>query len=532
VSISTVRPSVRPVFGLLLLILASSAVAGEPPAMGPTFFSPQMAPDGTLYLWESLDRDGSIWTTDREGGKLTYVAKGHSPSWVDDGTIKFVRSVDDGHQILEQSLYRLELDGGAAVHLAAGDNPDYKPVLMAPAQAAYPDRPLSGKVICIDPGHGSNTGAHSPHTDVFEDFYTLQSAGFVSDYLEMSGAAVRLTRLDNSTNPALSSRVNFSNSVGATLFNSIHYNSASNQAAHGLEVLHRSYVTTSKTQARKIHDRMVEATDLFSRGVKGDKEVLGFYLGVLSSSHNTDRKTLTEGAFLSNAEDSALVDDPVFNEKLSYGIYAGICDMLGVAPEPPVTSNVETLVDSFDGPLVRRWIGAPTEALRLQTPEGDSSAVVLTAQQRRCATLRTGGSVWADYRVTAVLRSLTEGPASYGVMARCGSFEGGRLTGLLLVVDEAGKASLVASMGNPHESVELGSLQLDGQLMAGMWHELTIACRGGVVTASVDGLPLETVQTSATVASVIRYGKAGLYVMAAEGPARVAVDRFTIEPIE
>jgi len=485
-----------------------------------------------LLLWESLDRDGSIWTTDRDGGKLTFVTRGHSPTWVDDGTIHFVRSVDDGHQILEQSLFRLSLEGGVAVHLAHGDNPAYKPAPMAPPTAAYPDRPLAGKIIVLDPGHGKNTGAFSRHTEVFEDFYALQSTGIISDYLERSGATVRLSRMDNASNPSLASRVNFSNSCGAVLFNSVHYNSAANEAAHGLEVYHRAGVTTSKVQASRIHDRMVQATQLHSRGVKGDKDTLGFYLGVLSSNHKTDRKTLTEGAFLSNAADAALVDDPVFNEKLSYGIYAGICDMLGVEPEPHSPAHVQAIVDSFRGPLARRWIGSATDMLRLQTPEGDSAAVVLSARSGRCATLRTGGSSWADYRVTAVMRSLTDGSASYGILARAMPHDGSRLVCFVLAVDDTGKACLVASMGNPHDSVTLGSAQLDGGLMADMWHELTITCRGGTVTASVDGIDLDVEASTANVNAVVQRGKAGLYLMAPEGSGRLAVDRFTIEPLD
>ena len=524
--------ALRPLLiGLVFSFVSFSVVFAAYPDLGPTFFSPQLSPDGTRYLWESLERGGSLWITNDDGEKLEYIARGHSPSWIDNDSIKFVRSVDDGHQILERSLYRYSLEDGVAVHLADSENPDYHCVFSEPK---FHKGPLGGKTVVLDPGHGKNSGAYSKHTSKFEDYYVLQSANVVRDYLERMGATVKMTRMDNSICPALSSRVNFSNSMGATSFCSIHYNSASNEAAHGLEVFYRSYNATSKSQARKVHDKMKEQTGLYSRGVKGDKEVLGFYLGVLSSSHKTSMRCLTEGAFLSNKEDAFKVNDPVFNSDLSYGIYAGLCDMLGVEPLDKTTSEVIEIVDGFTPPIVDGWVGAEVTSVDAETPTSDGFALLMTSTDDVSA-LRIGSMGWKNYEVSATMLSL-DGPAvPYGLVARCSSKnELSTIAYILTFDEETNQATLYASLGDVSSMVAI-----KGQIIANNredeWHEFVIRCNDDEVTASVDGVSLEALEVTSNVqqaiASQIQFGKVGLYLDESKEETRIIIDEFKVAPL-
>ena len=320
---------------MVLVLLVSSTILFAAPAASEKFYSPQLSPEGTLCIWESMEKSASIWISDISGENMKFVTTGHSPSWNEDGTFNFVKSEDDGHVILWQNLYNFDLHHRTTSLIAENsDNPDYTSTIMNIAMNATSQGPLSGKIIAVDPGHGSNSGAYSKHSEKFEDFYVLQSANVVKKYLEASGATVKLTRTDNSVCPALSARVNFSNSIGASAFVSIHYNSAVSESAKGLEVFYRSYNSGSKAYGKAIHGKMLPVSGMNDRRLKGDKEILGFYLGVLSSSHNTDRKSLTEGGFLSNKDDAALIDNLQWNTKLSWGIYCGICESLGVEPLP------------------------------------------------------------------------------------------------------------------------------------------------------------------------------------------------------
>jgi N-acetylmuramoyl-L-alanine amidase len=205
----------------LLVLALAGALHGAPPAL----YSPQLSPDGKTYLWESLERGGSLWMTDAAGAHPTFVVAGHSPSWVNPREFRFVVSRDDGHQIVLQSLYEYDVAEGAASVVAHGsDNPDYHTVVQAAVRSK--GRPLAGKIVCVDPGHGKGSGSKSPITGKLEDEYVLAKSYMVRDYLEAAGATVRMTRFDDSTLPALPARVNFSNAVGADAFVAVHLNSS------------------------------------------------------------------------------------------------------------------------------------------------------------------------------------------------------------------------------------------------------------------------------------------------------------------
>lgn len=498
-----------------------------------SYFSPQVSPDGKHVLWESLARGGSLWVSDPDGNDMTYLVNGHSPSWANGSrSFRFVVSHDDGHQLLWQDLYEYELSS-ATIKMAAvnSGNPDYQTTLTGTwtgSSGSHRAGALAGKTICVDPGHGANSGATSTISGKKEDHYVLIMSYLARDYMEAAGANVRMTRFDNSILPGLQERVNFSNACGAATFNAVHLNSASNASARGLELYYRTKDTVSQAQARKLHDAMVGATGIPSRGVRADKDTLGYTLAVLSDTHKTHNKTLSEACFLTNADDVAMLERTKCLDQWAWGIYAGTSRQLGVEPAPLTTSTVESTLES-GAATNRPWIGGEPIVTSMETPEGDNSAAVIKNAGEAFTALRRGGAIWTDYKVSATLNPLDAG-GRYGLIARSNKAarEGGMLEGYLLVIDEAtGKAALKLSLGKPSEAVTLASATL---AKSRGWRALALECRGTKLTATVDGTTFEWSPPASEAPVALTEGKAGVLVESAS-TARVALDRFAIEPL-
>lgn len=534
-------------FGVALeAMAAASGRAPRPP--DPGFYSPQRSPDGQRVLWECLERGGTVWLSGAGGGEVQFLVAGHSPSWAGAGAFRFVVSRDDGHQLLWQDLYEYALATGdiKLIQVNSG-NPDYQTTLTGEWSGAahQPAGALAGKTVCVDPGHGASSGANSPISGKIEDHYVLIMSYLARDYLEAHGATVRMTRFDNALLPGLAERVNFSNACGAASFNAVHLNSAANVNARGLELYFRSKDSVSQAQARKLHDAMRSATGIPSRGVRPDKETLGYTLAVLSENHQMHNKTLSEACFLTNAADVAMLERTACLDQWAWGIYAGTARTLGAEPMPLTSTSVTATLESFGSGPARGWIGGTPEVVAMETPEGDGSAALVKNPGADFTALRRGGAAWADYRVSATMAA-HEGTAVYGLVARSNKCarEGGLLEGYLLIVDELARtASLKLSTGKPADAVTLASVLLHDA--ARRWHTLTLECRGGKLTATVDGAALEwpapvppespappeaPVPPARQDAPPLLEGKAGVLVQSGAA-AHVAVDRFAIEPL-
>lgn len=110
----------------------------------------------------------------------------------------------------------------------AGVSIEPKPV--APIEPAKPVGNLSGKIICINPGHGgSDPGACG---DLRESDENLTVALILGPMLTERGAQVVYTRTTDERVP-LSDRPVIANNAGADLFISIHHNGSSDPNASG-----------------------------------------------------------------------------------------------------------------------------------------------------------------------------------------------------------------------------------------------------------------------------------------------------------
>jgi N-acetylmuramoyl-L-alanine amidase len=179
------------------------------------------------------------------------------------------------------------------------------------------------KWIVIDAGHGGNDhGTQSltkPH--LIEKNLNLTTAQLVDTFLRQMGYQTIMTRR-NDHFVTLDKRSEIANAKKCDLFVSIHYNSAPNKQAHGIEVFyyqdkaHSSRSTQSKLLAQKVLAEVIHSNDARSRGVKH---------GNLAVIRETKMPAiLIEGGFLTNSGETDKLRDKDYIRELAWGIAKGI----------------------------------------------------------------------------------------------------------------------------------------------------------------------------------------------------------------
>lgn len=186
--------------------------------------------------------------------------------------------------------------------------------------------PFFQDVIVIDPGHGGkDTGAKSLESPIYlEKWLTLACSKYLKKALELLGYKPLLTRTKDHS-MTLEDRVEFAEGNRADIFVSIHFNSAPNTDAHGIEVYYfngskNTKMRASKDLALSILKRSVEFTGAHSRKVKH-----GDFFVIRESSLPS---VLVEGGFLTNLDEMNHLKDPAYLKKLAVGIARGIDDYL------------------------------------------------------------------------------------------------------------------------------------------------------------------------------------------------------------
>ena len=185
---------------------------------------------------------------------------------------------------------------------------------------------LQGRKIVLDPGHGgSDSGARGPG-GLLEKDAALAIAKNIERILRSSGAIVTMTRTDDrdvygplaSDRNELQARVDVGNAdPGNEIFVSIHCDAFTSPTAHGTSAFYYQPSFRGKLLAESIHNEIVAATDLASRGAKAAR----FY--VLRNSSMP--ATLIETAFISNYQEEALLGNPEFQYKIALAVCRGIC---------------------------------------------------------------------------------------------------------------------------------------------------------------------------------------------------------------
>ncbi len=105
------------------------------------------------------------------------------------------------------------------------------------------------------------------------------------------------------------------NKSGAELFVSVHCNSFSNSAAHGVETLYYPTSVKGKKLAEFIQNSLLKSTELFNRGCKMRRD-----LHVLKATKAP--AVLVECAFISNTVEEKLLKN--YPEAFATGIFEGL----------------------------------------------------------------------------------------------------------------------------------------------------------------------------------------------------------------
>ncbi len=219
------------------------------------------------------------------------------------------------------------------------------------------------KVILIDPGHGGEeygaVGKLDKSRVVYEKDLSLRLAVKIKKYLEKS-ATVFLTRSHDRT-VGLQERADMADKVKADLFISVHFNSSTDDKAHGFEtfyldnnkdaavkkvekaenmslkgedlVVHQilidltiqQTVVSSRALSQSVHKRLkgyLKPLNMSDRGVKPGL----FYVLALSKRPGL----LLEAGFISNLKELKLIHQDEFMERYAQGVALGIIDFLKI----------------------------------------------------------------------------------------------------------------------------------------------------------------------------------------------------------
>lgn len=177
--------------------------------------------------------------------------------------------------------------------------------------------------IVIDPGHGGEDyGTHSLEKPQFhEKFLTLTASLMLRNHLKEMGYEVIMTR-QKDVAVTLEERANIANKNLPVIFISMHFNSAANREAQGIEIYYflskerPDLSIESKSLAEKVLDHTLHISKAKSRGVK--------HANFSVLRNNAAPAILVEGGFLTNKEEMNLIKEPQYLNKLALGVAYGV----------------------------------------------------------------------------------------------------------------------------------------------------------------------------------------------------------------
>jgi len=180
----------------------------------------------------------------------------------------------------------------------------------------FPTRPVLGRTISLDPGHGGHDPGATSATGSYEKDVVLAIARYLEQMLTAAGANVVLTR-DDDFYPSWTSRIATSQQGVADIFISIHANGAISEQARGTETIYQTGRGDGKELATVVHQELVKAIGLPDRGIKARQNLI-----VLRNAEIP--AILVEVAFITNPEEEKKLKDPEFQQQVALGLFMGI----------------------------------------------------------------------------------------------------------------------------------------------------------------------------------------------------------------
>ena len=194
--------------------------------------------------------------------------------------------------------------------------------------------PLTSKVIVVDAGHGLPDEGAVGFNGTTEEAINLAISLKLQKLLETSGAKVILTRSDENGIYSLDSksirekkisdiknRVNLGNNSNADIFVSIHLNKyPPSEIYRGWQTFYQANNTDSKNLSNLIQTNINKNIDY--KNTRKPMKITDVYI----MNNVKIPSVIVECGFLSNPEETTLLQDENYQSKIAWGIFIGIQD--------------------------------------------------------------------------------------------------------------------------------------------------------------------------------------------------------------
>ncbi len=195
--------------------------------------------------------------------------------------------------------------------------------------------PVSNSLIILDAGHGLPDSGAVSLDGTSEESINLSITLKLQELLEQSSCYTMLTRSDengiynkNSKTVKdkkisdLKNRVNLINSNKSNLLISIHLNKFNNSKYYGWQTFYRPNDNNSKILATNIQNNL--NLSIQKNNKREPLEIKNKYI----IDNTTIPAVIVECGFLSNERETELLKSSNYQDKIAWGIYAGIIDYI------------------------------------------------------------------------------------------------------------------------------------------------------------------------------------------------------------
>lgn len=246
------------------------------------------------------------------------------------GKNSFNKLIKEGYQITakqdSQDVVRVDLKFiyGSSIRVAVKDK-------SLGAVVGYPTQGPKGKIVVIDPGHGTikaggwvDPGAIGSYLKVRELDVNLAISAKVEEYLRNEGVQVIMTHT-GTTNRDLYDRANLANNENAYCFVSIHANATGNRAIQGIGLFYYAPEWMPEIYMQRL-ERQNLANYILEEALKSTGRPS---YGIFEKNFAVTRETrmpsvLVETGFLTNQQEEQLLVNRDFQDKMARGIANGI----------------------------------------------------------------------------------------------------------------------------------------------------------------------------------------------------------------
>lgn len=188
---------------------------------------------------------------------------------------------------------------------------------------------VADKLIVVDPGHGGEDPGALGSQGVHEKDIVLEVSKKLAEILRQAGAQVLLTRetdrelsdpntksLHKAKVEDLTNRVELANSRKADIFISVHVNSFPDRREDGAQ----TFSQPGSEESRKLAVAIQHELNRFLANPGREAKQVDYFASRMTKMPSA----IVEIGFISNPGEEKLMNDPLYQNKIAWSIYAGI----------------------------------------------------------------------------------------------------------------------------------------------------------------------------------------------------------------